>query len=72
MCLPYKNSQNQIKVMWEPHMKHNVIQLEGKNELVKFSSSVLDEYFLELEPGNYQAEEASCESGTQSELLHFS
>ena len=29
-------------------------------------------YFIELEPGNYQAEEASNESDTQSELLHFS
>ena len=29
-------------------------------------------YFLELEPGNYQDEEARCESDTQSELLHFS
>ena len=39
-------------------MKHNVTQLEGNNEPIKFSSSVLGNYFLELEPGNYQAEEA--------------
>ena len=26
----YKDCQNQIKVMREPHMKHNVTQLEGK------------------------------------------
>ena len=53
-------------------MKHNVIQLEGKNEPVNFSSSVLGNYFLDLEPGNYQAEEATCESDTQSDLLQFS
>ena len=37
MWLPYKNSQNQIKVMREPHMKHNATQLEGKNEPIRFS-----------------------------------
>ena len=34
--LPYKGSPNQIKVIIEPHMKHNVTQLEGKNEPVNF------------------------------------
>ena len=64
MWFPYKNSQNQIKVMREPHMKHNVTQLEGKNEPIKFPSLVLGNYLLELDLGNYQAEEASCESNT--------
>ena len=64
MWLPYKNSQNQIKVMREPHIQHNVTQLEGKNEPINFSSSVLGNNFLELEPGNYQAKESSCESDT--------
>ena len=72
MWLPHKNSQNQIKVMREPHMKHNVTQLEGNSEPVNFSSSVLGNHFLELEQGNYQGEKASCESNTQSELRHFS
>ena len=49
-------------------MKHNVTQLEGKNELV---NSVLGNYFLELELGNYQAEEASGTSDTQPDLLQF-
>ena len=53
-------------------MKHNVTQLEGNNEPIKLSSSVLGNYFLELDPGNYQDEEASCESDTQSKHLHFS
>ena len=53
-------------------MKHKVTQLEGKNEPINFSYSVLGNYFIELELGNYQAEEASRESDTQSELLHFS
>ena len=53
-------------------MKHNVTQLEGKNEPINFSSSVLGKYFVELEPRNYQAEEATCESNTQYELLVFS
>ena len=72
MWMPYKNNQNQIKVMREPHMKQNATQLEGKNETINFSSWVFGNYFLELEPRNYQAEESSCESNTQSELLHFS
>ena len=53
-------------------MKHTVTQLEEKNEPIKFSALVLGNYFLELDPGNSQAEEASCESDTQSKLLHFS
>ena len=61
LWLPYKGSPNQIKVLREPHMKHNVTQFEEKNEPVDF---VLGNYFIELEPGNYQAEEASDTSDT--------
>ena len=50
-------------------MKHNVTQLEGKNEPVSY---VLGNYFIDLEPGNYQAEEASSTSDTQPDLLRFS
>ena len=50
-------------------MKYNVTQLEGKNEPV---NSMLGNYFIELEPGNYQAEEASNISDTQPDLLRFS
>ena len=50
-------------------MKHNVTQLEEKNELV---NSMLGNYFIELEPGNYQAEEANNISDTQPDLLRFS
>ena len=53
-------------------MKHNVTQLEGKNEPENFSHSVLSNYFIELVPRNYQVEEASDESDTQSKLLWFS
>ena len=53
-------------------MEHNVTQLEGKNEPVNLSSLVLGKYFLKLEPGNYQAEEVSCESDTQFDILQFS
>ena len=59
LWLPYKNSQNQIKVMREPHMKHNVTQFEEKNEPINFSHSVLGNYFINIELGNYQVEEAS-------------
>ena len=31
MWFAYYNSQNQVKVMRETHMKHNATQLEGKN-----------------------------------------
>ena len=46
--------------------------MEGKNEHVNFSSSVLGNYFLEIELGNYQVEEFNFESDTQSNLLRFS
>ena len=52
MWLLYQNSQNQIKILREPHMKQNVTQFEGNSELVNFSSLVLGNYFLELELGN--------------------
>ena len=54
LWLPYKGSPNQIKVLREPQMKYNVTKLEGKNEPI---NSVLGNYFIELEPRNYQAEE---------------
>ena len=50
-------------------MKHNVTHLEGKNEPV---ISVLGNYLIELELGNYQVKEASSTSDTQSNLLQFS
>ena len=50
-------------------MKYNVTQLEEKNEPV---DAVLGNYFIELEPGNYQAEEASNTSDAQPDLLRFS
>ena len=34
--------------------------------------SILENYFIELEPGNYQAEEASSTSDAQPDLLRFS
>ena len=53
MWLPFNNVQNQIKIPREPHMKYNVTHLEGKNEPMNFSSSILGNYYLELKPGNY-------------------
>ena len=69
LWLPYKGSPNQIKVLREPQKKHNVTQLEEKNEPVNF---VLGNYFIELERGNYQDEEASSTPDTQPDLLRFS
>ena len=40
-------------------MKYNVTQLEGKNEPMNFTHLVLGNCFLELEQGNYLAEEAN-------------
>ena len=51
LWLPHKGSPNEIKVLREPQMKYNVTQLEGKNGPIK---SVLGNYFIELEPRNYQ------------------
>ena len=39
---------------------------------MKFSSSVLGNHFLELEPKNYQAKQVSQELDKQSDLLQFS
>ena len=50
-------------------MKHNVTQFEGKNEPM---DSVLGNYFIELELGNYQVEEASDTLDSQPDLLRFS
>ena len=50
-------------------MKHNVTQFEGKTEPV---DSILGNYFIELEIGNYQAKEASDTSDAQPDLLWFS
>ena len=50
-------------------MKYNVTQFEEKNEPV---DSILGNYFIKLEPRNYQAEEASNTSDTQPNLLRFS
>ena len=69
LWFPYKGRPNQIKILREPHMKHNVTQLEGKNEPVNF---VLGNYFIELELGNYQNEEAKSIPDTQPDLLQFS
>ena len=69
MWFPYKGCQNQIKVLRKPQMKYNVTLLEGKNEPVNF---VLGNYILELEPGNYQAKEASSIPNIQPDLLQFS
>ena len=69
LWLPQKGSPNQIKILRDPHMKHNVTQLEEKNEPVNF---VLGNHLIELEPRNYQAKEASSTSDTQPDLLRFS
>ena len=69
LWLPHKGSPNQIKILREPHMQHNVTQLEGKNELV---NSMLGNHLIDLELGNYQAKEASSISDTQPDLLRFS
>ena len=69
LWLPHKGVPNRIKILWEPYMKHNVTQLEGKNEPV---NCILGNYLIELEPGNFASEEASNISDTQPNLLRFS
>ena len=69
LWLPHKGSPNQIKILREPQMKYNVTQLEGKNEP---KNSILGNHFIELEPGNYQAEEDNDTPDTQPDLLRFS
>ena len=50
-------------------MKHNVTQLEGKNEPV---NSVLGNYLIELELGNFTSEEANNISDTRPDILQLS
>ena len=49
-------------------MKHNVTQLQEKNESVNF---VLGNYLIQLEPGNFASEEAINISDTQPDLFRF-
>ena len=46
-----------------------LLSSKKKNELV---DSILGNYFIELEPGNYQVEEASSTSDAHPDLLRFS
>ena len=69
LWLPHKGVPNQIKILREPYMKHNVTQLEGKNKSVNY---VLGNYLIELELGHSASEEASNLSDTQLDLLQYS
>ena len=69
LWLPQKRSPNQIKILREPYMKHNLTQLEEKNESM---NSVLGNYLIELEPGNFASEESSNISDTHPDLLQCS
>jgi hypothetical protein len=55
LWFPYKGKENQIRVNNEAHMKHTVMELEGKNEPINFSHSVLGNYFFEIDHGCYEA-----------------
>jgi hypothetical protein len=54
LWFPYKGKENQIRVNSEAHMKHTVTELEGKNEPISFSHSVLGNYFFETDYGCYE------------------
>jgi hypothetical protein len=56
LWLPYKGKPNQIRVNNEAHMKHMVMELEGKNEPISFSHTSLGNYFLEVDHGFYEAQ----------------
>ena len=62
---PHNGIPHQIKILREPHMNHNVTQLEEKNESV---NSVLGNYLIELELGHFASEEANNLSDTQPDL----
>ena len=52
-------------------MRHNLTLLEGKNEPIIFSHSVLGNYFIELESRNYQSKDADNGSDKYPELLQL-
>jgi hypothetical protein len=49
-------------------MKHTVTKLEGKNEPISFSHSVLGNYFFETDYGCYEAQTSEIPSKLQSGL----
>ena len=53
VTLPYKGRTNQIIVDGETHMKHMVIELEGKNAPISFAHNLLGSCFLEDNHGFY-------------------
>jgi hypothetical protein len=55
LWLPYKVKPNQIRLNNKDHMKHTIIELEGKNYPIRFSHTVLGNYFLEIDHGCYEA-----------------
>jgi hypothetical protein len=55
LWLPYKFKSNYIWVNSEAHMKHTVMELEGKNDPIIFAHSILGNYFLEIGYGCYEA-----------------
>jgi len=55
MWLPYKGKCNQIRVLSERHMKHNVTPLNGKNELLEFIELMFGNCLLETKLGCYPA-----------------
>ena len=64
LWLPYNNTQNQIKILREPHMIYNVTWLGGKNAPHNFLYLVLGNHFLELELENHQDKQTNCELDT--------
>jgi hypothetical protein len=70
LWLPYKGKANQIWVNNEAHMKHTVTKLEGKNEPISFSHSILGNYFFETDYGCYEAQTSEIPSELQSGLAH--
>jgi hypothetical protein len=42
-------------------MRHTITKLQGTNEPIHFTRSILGNYFLEIEAGNYTIEESIFE-----------
>jgi len=58
MWLPYKGKNNQIWVLSERYMRHNVTPINDKNEPLAFAELMFGNYLLEIAMGCYPAQPA--------------
>lgn len=69
MLLSYKGKNNQIRVLSERYMRHNVTPINGKNESLAFEELMFGSFHLETTLECYPARLAPAPLDTQLGLL---